>query len=91
MRLTSKQSKNHCFNYCTYLAFIVVIAAKLFSGKDMHILYYYIICVAIQIAAMMLCKDKPATTLFVFAVLGITAYDYRFIESWHNCYLCFFL
>jgi len=55
------------------LAFIVVIAANTISGKDMHILYYYIICVAIQIAAMMLCKDKPATTLFVFAVLGITA------------------
>lgn len=55
------------------LAFLVVIAANTISGKNMEVLYYYILCVAVQILAMILCKDKPAITLFVFAVLGIAA------------------
>lgn len=55
------------------LAFVVIIAANTISGKNMEVLYYYIVCVAVQILAMILCKDKPATTLFVFAVLGIGA------------------
>ncbi|MBL0183100.1 MAG: hypothetical protein IPP96_12710 [Chitinophagaceae bacterium] len=36
-------------------------------------LYYYVVCVLIQIAAFYFSKDKPARTLLIFGVLGVTA------------------
>ncbi|MFA5557259.1 MAG: MFS transporter [Flavobacteriaceae bacterium] len=55
------------------LAFSVILIVNIISGKDMAPLYYYVICVIIQIAAFFISKDKPARTLFIFAVLGISA------------------
>ena len=39
----------------------------------MEKLYFYIICVLIQIAAFYFSKDKPARTLLIFGVLGMIA------------------
>jgi len=36
-------------------------------------LYFYIICVLIQIAAFYYTKDKPARTLLTFSLLGVAA------------------
>ncbi len=36
----------------------------------MRPLYYYIVCVLVQIAAFYLSKDKPARTLLIFGLLG---------------------
>jgi len=55
------------------LAFSVILIVNIISGKDMAPLYYYVICVIIQIAAFFISKDKPARTLFIFAILGISA------------------
>ncbi|MGE4346347.1 MAG: MFS transporter [Flavobacteriaceae bacterium] len=55
------------------IAFSVILMVNAISGKDMTPLYYYVICVIIQIVAFFISKDKPARTLFVFAVLGISA------------------
>ncbi|MBF6607701.1 MAG: MFS transporter [Flavobacterium sp.] len=55
------------------LAFSVIIGANTIAQKDMTPLYYYIFCVFIQIGAFFLCKDKPAKTLIVFALMGIIA------------------
>ncbi|HEX9980356.1 MAG TPA: MFS transporter [Flavobacterium sp.] len=55
------------------IAFSVIIGVNTLAQKDMSPLYYYIVCIAIQIAAFFFCKDKPARTLLVFAVLGIIA------------------
>src|SRR5690606_23290082 len=55
------------------IAFSVILSVNTISGKDMAPLYYYVICVAIQIGAFFLSKDKPARTLLIFAVFGIIA------------------
>jgi len=36
-------------------------------------LYYYVICVAIQVLAFYLSKDKPVRTLIIFSILGAAA------------------
>jgi MFS transporter, FHS family, L-fucose permease len=55
------------------VAFGVVIALNSIAKYDMTPLYWYIICVIIQIAAFYVSKDKPARTLLIFSLLGIFA------------------
>ncbi|TCJ19173.1 MFS transporter [Flaviaesturariibacter flavus] len=55
------------------VAFGVVVGANAIAQYDMSPLYYYVVCVLIQIAAFYISKDKPARTLLIFALLGITA------------------
>src|SRR5690554_4411631 len=44
------------------IAFSVILMVNAISGKDMTPLYYYVICVIIQIVAFFISKDKPART-----------------------------
>lgn len=55
------------------LAFSVIIGVNTLAQKDMTPLYYYVICVVLQIAAFFISKDKPARTLTVFSVFGVAA------------------
>ena len=55
------------------VAFGVILAVNFITGKDITPLYYYIICVFIQIGATFLSKDKPARTLLIFSIFGIIA------------------
>ncbi len=55
------------------IAFIIIIGVNSLSGKNMGPLYFYIVCVLIQIAAFYLSKDKPARTLMIFGSFGIVA------------------
>ncbi len=55
------------------IAFCVVLAVGKFSGYDVTPLYWYVICVVIQIAAFFVTQDKPALTLGVFGILGVIA------------------
>ncbi len=55
------------------IAFGIVIGANSIAQYDMTPLYWYIICVLIQIVAFFISKDKPARTLLIFSVLGVTA------------------
>lgn len=55
------------------LAFLLVLGVNSLAGHDMSILYYYIVCVAIQAIAFILCKERPVVTLFVYAILAISA------------------
>lgn len=52
------------------VAFGVVIGVNTIAKNDMRPLYYYIVCVLVQIAAFYLSKDKPARTLLIFGLLG---------------------
>lgn len=54
-------------------AFGIVLLVSKISGYNVDALYWYIICVVIQIIAFYLTKDKPALTLGVFGTLGIVA------------------
>ncbi len=55
------------------IAFGVVIGVNEVSGKSMEALYFYGVCVLVQIIAFFISKDKPARTLFVFGVFGMLA------------------
>ncbi|MDB5196426.1 MAG: glucose transporter [Flaviaesturariibacter sp.] len=55
------------------IAFGIIIGVNTAFGYNMQPLYYYIICVAIQIVAFYVSKDKPARTLLIFSLLGVTA------------------
>jgi MFS transporter, FHS family, L-fucose permease len=54
-------------------AFAILIIINTIAKYDMHNLYYYVICVLIQIAAFYYTQDKPARTLLTFSLLGVAA------------------
>lgn len=54
-------------------AFVILIVINTLAKYPMEKLYYYIICVLIQIAAFYYTKDKPARTLLTFSLLGVAA------------------
>ncbi|MBY0478228.1 MAG: MFS transporter [Chitinophagaceae bacterium] len=55
------------------VAFAVIIGVNTLAQYDMSDLYFYIICVAIQIAAFFVSQEKPARTLLIFSILGVIA------------------
>jgi FHS family L-fucose permease-like MFS transporter len=55
------------------VAFGVVIGLNSIAQYDMSPLYWYIICVFIQIFAFYISQNKPAKTLMVFSILGLVA------------------
>ncbi|MDB4173616.1 MFS transporter [Bacteroidia bacterium] len=55
------------------VAFFIIIGVNMLSGKDMEPLYYYVLCVLLQVAAFYVSKDKPARTLMIFGSLGVIA------------------
>lgn len=55
------------------VAFGIILGVNILSGKDMKPLYYYVVCVIVQIIAFFLSKDKPARTLTIFGTFGILA------------------
>jgi FHS family L-fucose permease-like MFS transporter len=55
------------------IAFGIVVGVNEASGKSMEALYFYGVCVLVQIIAFFISKDKPARTLFVFGVFGMLA------------------
>lgn len=55
------------------IAFGVVLLLTYLSGYRVDELYWYILCVLIQILAFYFTNDKPALTLGVFGFLGVTA------------------
>lgn len=55
------------------VAFGILILIIYLSDYNVTPLYYYIICVGIQMAAFFISKDKPARTLLIFSALGIMA------------------
>jgi FHS family L-fucose permease-like MFS transporter len=55
------------------IAFGVVLGFTKLAGYDIDPLYWYIVCVLVQIVAFFITNDKPALTLGVFGILGVTA------------------
>jgi len=50
-----------------------VLAVNAIAQNDITPLRWYVVCVLVQIVAMLAGKDKPARTLLIFSVLGATA------------------
>ena len=55
------------------VAFLIVLGVNALSKYNVSILYYYIICVFVQIGAFYVSKDKPTRMLLIFGLLGVTA------------------
>jgi FHS family L-fucose permease-like MFS transporter len=55
------------------IAFGLVLGFTRLAGYDISPLYWYIVCVVVQIIAFYITNDKPALTLGVFGLLGIIA------------------
>lgn len=53
------------------VAFLIILLVNTVSGSNMKPLYWYIVCVFIQIIATFISNDKPAKTLFIFGLFGI--------------------
>jgi MFS transporter, FHS family, L-fucose permease len=56
-----------------FAAFGIVIGLTSIAGHNVAPLYWYILCVAVQMLAAYLSKDKPAKTLLFFGLMGIVA------------------
>ncbi len=55
------------------VAFGIILGVNAIAENDMKPLYGYIVCIAVQIAAFFIAKDRPAITLFIFGLLGVVA------------------
>ncbi len=69
----SKQTKMILRFIVPLVAFGVVIGLTKAAGYNVDSLYWYILCVLVQIAAFYMTNDKPALTLGVFGLLGTAA------------------
>ncbi|MCP9752219.1 MFS transporter [Ferruginibacter sp. HRS2-29] len=56
-----------------FIAFAIIIGVNIIFGYNMQPLYYYAVCVAIQVVAFFISNDKPARTLLIFSLLGVAA------------------
>jgi FHS family L-fucose permease-like MFS transporter len=55
------------------VAFGVVLLVGTISGYEVKPLYWYFVCVLIQVGAFYLTQDRPSLTLGVFGILGVFA------------------
>ncbi len=69
----SKSKKVIALIIVPLVAFVLIVLLNTLTGKNMETLYYYIVCVVIQIIAFFVSKDKPVRTLVIFSVLGVVA------------------
>lgn len=76
-----KSTKNSLRFIVPLVAFAVILLLTKLSGYDINNLYWYILCVFIQIGAFFLTNDKPAKTLMVFGMLGVIATSIGVLSS----------
>jgi len=69
----SKSSKLLLQIIVPLVAFGIIIGVNTIAKYDMKPLYYYIVCVVIQIIAFYISYNKPARTLMIFGLLGVIA------------------
>ncbi len=69
----SKITKNVLRFIVPLIAFGLVLLFTSQSGYNVTRLYWYVICVLVQIVAFFITNDKPALTLTVFGILGALA------------------
>lgn len=55
------------------IAFTLIIGVNTMAKKDMTSLYYYVVCVFLQIVAFFMSKNKPARTLIIFGLFGVVS------------------
>lgn len=69
----NKQQQTIATIIVPFIAFSVIIGINTIAQKDMSHLYFYAICVAIQVILFLISKNKPALTLIIFGLFGTAA------------------
>lgn len=69
----NKQQQTVATIIVPFIAFLVIIGINTLAQKDMSHLYFYAVCVAIQVILFLISKNKPAVTLIIFGVFGTVA------------------
>ncbi|MBL3549524.1 MFS transporter, partial [Chryseobacterium sp. KMC2] len=69
----NKQQQTIATIIVPFIAFSVIIGINTIAQKDMSHLYYYAVCVAIQVVLFLISKNKPAVTLIIFGLFGTAA------------------
>ncbi|HEY0677771.1 MAG TPA: MFS transporter [Chitinophagaceae bacterium] len=69
----TKSLKNFLLVLVPLVAFGIVIGVNAIAKNDVEPLYWYIVCVAIQIAGFFITQEKPALMLLVFSIFGVGA------------------
>ncbi|WP_068938958.1 MFS transporter [Chryseobacterium timonianum] len=69
----NKQQQTIATIVVPFIAFSVIIGINTIAQKDMSHLYFYAICVAIQVILFLISKNKPAVTLIIFGLFGTAA------------------
>lgn len=67
----SRSVRNMLLAVVPLVAFGVVILVNTIAQNDMSPLYFYVICVIVQIIGFFISKDRPAKTLLIFSLLGV--------------------
>jgi len=68
------EDRKRLFTFITPLvAFGVVLLLTKLAGHDIQILYWYIVCVLLQIGTFFLSCSNPARTLLLFSLFGVVA------------------
>lgn len=69
----SKSMKNFLLVLVPLIGFGVILGVNAIAKNDMSPLYWYIICVLVQVAGFFISQEKPAKMLLLFSVFGIIA------------------
>ncbi len=69
----SKSMKSLLMVIVPLVAFGIIIGVNTIAKNDMSPLYYYVVCVIVQIIAFFISQEKPAKTLLIFGLLGMIA------------------
>jgi MFS transporter, FHS family, L-fucose permease len=69
----SKSLKNFLLVLVPLVAFGIVIGVNTIAKNNMEPLYWYVVCVLVQIAGFFITQEKPALMLLVFAIFGVLA------------------
>ncbi len=68
------EDRKKLFTFITPLvAFGVVLLLTKLAGHDIQILYWYVVCVLLQIGTFFLSRSNPARTLLLFSLFGVVA------------------
>lgn len=69
----SKSLKNFLLVLVPLVAFGIVIGVNTIAKNNMEPLYWYVVCVLVQIVGFFITQEKPAQMLLVFAIFGVLA------------------
>jgi MFS transporter, FHS family, L-fucose permease len=69
----SAARKNILLFVVPVVAFMVVLTVNAIADNDIKPLYWYIVCVIVQIIGFYLGQDKPVKTLLLFSLFGMAA------------------